>query len=223
MAERILILGRSNSGKTTSLRNLDPEKTLVIQAVKKRLPFPHKDWKLWDKASATGSIFITSDIDAMKVVLSKMSEVGKEVVVIDDANYALMNRVLDDRDITGFAKWTELGANFQSLLSHIDSLNENMRVYIMAHTEVEDGFTVFKAPGKLIKEKLGVEGMSTIVLGATRSSDSAHFTTNGSTLDPYKSPMGMFKDKEVPNDLAIVDKIICDFYSIPTKMKNKTD
>ena len=194
---------------------------MVIQAVSKRLPFRHTDWKIWDKDKAEGSIFISNHIETMKAVLTKMDQVGKEIVVIDDLNYALMQRVLDEADVTGFAKWTVLGADFNSLLTHIDTLSENMRVYLMAHTEIEDGYTVFKAPGKLIKEKLGVEGMSTIVLGASKSSDTAHFITNGSSLQPFKTPIDMFKEKEVPNDLARVDEVICEFYGIKSNMKNK--
>ena len=72
MAEKILILSQSGLGKSTSIRNLDPNSTMVIQAYKKRLPFPHKKWKQWDKDSATGSIFYANTFGIVEAALKKM-------------------------------------------------------------------------------------------------------------------------------------------------------
>ena len=103
MAEAVLILAKSGSGKTTSLRNLDPKDTMVIQARKKRLPFENaKDWKMWDKASATGSVFRTSTFAGVKAVLGKMQDVGKKIVIIDDFVYLFSQKVMDDIEIKGY-------------------------------------------------------------------------------------------------------------------------
>ena len=102
MAEKILILAKSGTGKSTSLRTLDPKTTMIIQPKKKRLPFPHKDWKKWNKDSATGSIFQINTFSGIKAVLTKMEEVGKKVIVIDDFVYVLADRVMSDIDIKGF-------------------------------------------------------------------------------------------------------------------------
>ena len=103
MAEKILILAKSGSGKSTSIRNLDPKTTMVIQPKKKRLPFPHKDWKKWDKESSTGSIFQINTFSGIKAVLTKMEQVGKKTIIIDDFVYVLADRVMADVDITGFS------------------------------------------------------------------------------------------------------------------------
>ena len=88
-------------GKTTALRNFEPDDVMVIQPVKKRLPFPHKKWKLWDKDLGTGSIFQIDTFSGIKAVLAKMNEVGKKVVVIDDFVYVIANRVMADVDVVG--------------------------------------------------------------------------------------------------------------------------
>ena len=215
MAEKILILAKSGSGKSTSIRNLDPEKTMVIQPKKKRLPFPHKNWKKWDKDSQSGSIFQINTFSGIKAVLTKMEEVGKKTIIIDDFVYILADRVMADVDITGFAKWTELAVDFNDLMNHIDNMHEDIRVYIMTHTdEDENGRVKMKTAGKLIDNLLTPEGMFTIVLGMAKTDSGSFFITNGSSMTPYKSPMEMWKDKQIPNDLRAVDDRIIEFYDI---------
>ena len=215
IAEKILILAKSGSGKSTSIRNLDPETTMVIQPKKKRLPFPHKDWKKWDKDSATGSIFQINTFSGIKAVLTKMEEVGKKTIIIDDFVYVLADRVMADVETKGFEKWTQLAVEFNDLMNHIDNMHEDIRVYIMTHTDEDDtGRIKMKTAGKLIDNLLTPEGMFTIVLGMTKTDSGSFFITNGSSMTPYKSPMDMWKDKQIPNDLKEVDDRIVEFYGI---------
>ena len=215
IAEKILILAKSGSGKSTSIRNLDPKTTMVIQPKKKRLPFPHKDWKKWDKDTQSGSIFQINTFSGIKAVLTKMEEVGKKTIIIDDFVYVLAERVMSDVDITGFAKWTELAVDFNDLMNHIDDMDEDIRVYIMTHTDEDDtGRIKMKTAGKLIDNLLTPEGMFTIVLGMAKTDSGSFFITNGSSMTPYKSPMEMWNDKQIPNDLKAVDDRIVEFYGI---------
>ncbi len=215
MAEKILILAKSGSGKSTSIRNLDPKDTMVIQPKKKRLPFPHKEWKKWDKESSTGSIFQINTFSGIKAVLSKMEEVGKKTIIIDDFVYVLADQVMAEVETKGYEKWTLLASDFNDLMNHIDNMHEDIRVYIMTHTDEDDmGKIKMKTAGKLIDNLLTPEGLFTIVLGMTKNDSGSFFITNGGTMDPYKSPMEMWKDKLIPNDLQAVDKRICEFYDI---------
>lgn len=219
MAEGILVLAKSGSGKTTSLRNLNPDEVMVIQPRKKRLPFPHANWKKWDKETGTGSIFQTNTFEGVEAVLRKMDEVGKKVVIIDDFVYIMAQRVMNDIDITGYNKWTELAADFNKLTNLIEEINPDMRVYILTHTDTDDiGQIKMKTAGKLIDNLLTPEGMYTIVLGMAKTDSGSFFLTNGSTMDPYKSPMGMFEEKQIPNDLKSVDDRICEFWHIDNKL-----
>ena len=221
MAEAILVIAKSGSGKTTSLRNMNPDEVMIIQPRKKRLPFPHKNWKKWDKDTATGSLFQVNTFSGVQAVLNKMEEVGKKVVVIDDFVYLFSQKVMDDIDIKGYDKWNEIGLEFNNMMNHIENLDENMRIYILTHSDVNDlGQIKMKTAGKLIDNLLTPEGYFNIVFGMTKNDNGAFFITNGTSLDPYKSPMGMFKDKQIPNDLKDVDDKICDFYGIDNKLSS---
>lgn len=222
MAEGILILAKSGSGKTTSLKDFNPDEVMVIQPRKKRLPFPHNNWKKWNKDTSKGSLFATNTFSGVKAVLTKMEKVGKKVVIIDDFVYIMAQKVMNDIDIKGYEKWTEIASDFNDLTNHIENMNEDMRVYIMTHTDVDDiGQVKMKTAGKLIDNLLTPEGMFTIVLGMIKNDTGSFFVTNGSTMDPYKSPMEMFKDKQIPNNLKDVDDRICDFWDIDYKTTNK--
>lgn len=218
MADGILILSKSGQGKTTSLRNFNPEEVMVIQCKKKRLPFPHKNWKKWDKASAKGSIYNVTTFASVRAALKKMDEVGKKVVIIDDLVYLFANKVMADIDITDWGKWTEIAAEFDETIKTIEAMNEDMRVYILTHTDTNDvGEIQMKTAGKLIEKLMTPEGMFTIVFGMEKTDSGSFFITNGTARDPYKSPMNMFKEKKIPNDLQAADNVISEFWSIGNK------
>ena len=213
MADKMLIISPSGMGKSTSIQNLPPEDTMVIQCIKKRLPFPHKAWKPWDKKTQTGSTFNTRDFEIMKVLLKKMSDVGKKYVIVDDLSYAITGKTVDDYERKDWEKWGELAWNFTKLLEFIDNLRDDMIVVFLSHTTTEDGVTKFKSAGKFIEEKLDPVSLFEIVFGMSKDDNGSYFITNGTARDPYKSPMNMFKDKQIPNDLLPTIKRIQEFYN----------
>ena len=219
MAEAILVIAKSGSGKTTSLMNLNPKEVMVIQPRKKRLPFKDaSSWTKWNKDKGEGSIFQTNTFSGVSSVLKKMEEVKKKIVIIDDFVYLFSQKVMDDIEIKGYDKWNEIGLEFNNMMNLIESMDEDMRVYILTHSDINDmGQVKMKTAGKLIDNLLTPEGYFNIVFGMTKNDNGSFFITNGSTMDPYKSPMGMFKEKQVPNDLKKVDDTICDFYGIQNK------
>ena len=217
MAEKTLILAKSGAGKTTSLRNLDPDTTMVIQPVNKRLPFESgKNWKLWDKESSTGSRFVTRDLHKMKPFMQKMVDVGKKVIVIDDFVYCISGKVMDDIDDKGYDKWSELARDVYSLLEFTDSLPEDIRVYILTHIEEDaNGNIKMKTAGKLIDNLITPEGLFTTVLGAAFVDGQYKFKTNKDrNSEPYKSPIGMFKDLLIDNDIKAIDDTLVSYYGI---------
>ena len=218
MAEGMMILAKSGSGKTTSLRNFEPDEVMVIQCKKKRLPFPHKSWTKWNKDTSKGSIFNVDTFAGVNAVIKKMATVGKKVIIVDDLVYLFANQVMAEVDNTDWSKWTQLAIDFDSVIKTIESIDDDIRVYIMTHPdEDENGMIKMKSSGKLIEKLLTPEGQFTVVLGMTKNDNGSFFITNGSARDPYKSPMGLFKDKQVPNDLQAVDSAICDFWDIDNK------
>lgn len=212
MSAATMILGESGTGKSASMRNLDPSRTLLIQAVRKPLPFRSNAWKVKPTLKAPGNVIQTDD--AAKIEHA-MRQSPQEIVVIDDFQYVLANEYMRRSDEKGFEKFTDIGKNAWNILRAAGELADTRRVYILAHTASDEfGRTKMKTIGKLLDEKITPEGLVTIVL-RTRVRDGAYlFSTQNDGNDTTKSPMGLFADQFIENDLAAVDAAICDYYGI---------
>lgn len=212
MSIATLILGSSGSGKTTSLRNLDPAKTLLIQCIKKPLPFKAVAWKTKMSMKAEGSVIQTSD----PVLMEKaMRSSAAEVIVIDDYQAVMVNELMSRSSEKGYDKFTDIGKNAWNIFNAAGALAENRRVYILAHTQTDEfGNVRMKTVGKLVDQHIVPEGFFTIVLRTDVVNGNYQFTTQTNGQDCCKSPIGMFPDMHIPNDLAEVDLAICEFYGL---------
>ena len=217
MSIACMVLGQSGTGKTTSLRNLNPDDVLLIQAVKKPLPFRSTTWVKCTKANPKGAILVT---DNAQTIVGAMQRTHKPIIVIDDFQYILANefmrRVLDNE--TGnaaFAKYNEIARNAWDILMTAGKLADETRVYILAHTQEDDnGRIKAKTIGKLLDEKITLEGLLTIVMRTAVINGQYLFSTQNSGSDTVKTPLDMFADEHIPNDLAAIDQIITDYYAI---------
>jgi len=216
MSIATLILGESGTGKSTSLRDLNPKNTLLIQAVKKPLPFRSTGWKPVVKGEG-GSVY-HSDISAN--IVAAMQRTDKEIIVIDDFQYILANefmrRVTDvETGNAAFAKYNEIARHAWDVFTQASALPDNKRVYVLSHTSTDDfGKTKIKTIGKLLDEKIVLEGLVTIVLRTMVSNGEYFFSTKNSGSDTVKSPIGLFESESIENNLANVDKAICEYYGI---------
>lgn len=216
MAITTMVLGESGTGKTTSLRNLDPEHTLLVQTVKKPLPFRSKDWKPATKEG--GSVFVT---DNSATIVEAIKRTKKEIIVIDDFQYLLANefmrRVTDvETGNAAFAKYNEIARHAWDVLMAATALPDSKRVYILSHTSTDDfGKTKIKTIGKLLDEKIVMEGLVTIVLKTIVQNGNYLFSTRNSGADTVKSPLGLFDEELIENDLAEVDSAIFNYYGLP--------
>jgi AAA domain len=219
MAQEILIIGESGQGKSTSLRNLDPKTTFIINVAKKPLPF--RGWKsnytTFNKENPEGNIAYT---DSMPLVIKTIEHIKASLphirtVVIDDANYLMQNEYIRRGSETGFAKFTDIGVGFAKVFQSLKGLPDDMYVIMMMHPEVttdtfgNKGYKA-KAIGKLVDNYLTIEGMFSIVLYTKVLKDdkgvlSYHFVTQSDGTTTGKSPMGMLNPLE-PNDLSVIFK-----------------
>lgn len=205
MANKILIMGESGTGKSTSMRNFGSDEIAIVNPVGKPLPFRGKFDTL---NGATESRKITQFMD--KAVAD-----GKKVIVVDDFQYILsvpyMNRIKE----AGWDKWNDFGDNYFTILNHVNEMPEDVNVYFLTHTEtLENGITTIKLIGKLLREKITIEGLFTIVLQTQVNEGNYYFLTQNSGKNTVKSPMGMFQDYSIENDLKFVDDVIRNYYGI---------
>lgn len=212
MSIATMILGQSGTGKSTSLRNLDPAKVLLIQSVKKPLPFRSTGWEPISKENPNGNIFVTDDAARM---VNAIQKTNREIIVIDDFQYVMAIEFMHRSAEKGYEKFTEIGRHaFDVVMTSIKAA-DNKRVYILSHTqENENGRTSIKTIGRMLDEKITLEGLVTICLQTAVINGQYVFTTQNSGMNTVKSPMGLFDQEHIPNDLAAVDAAICDYYNI---------
>lgn len=208
-----LILGESGTGKTASLRNLDPGETLLIQVIKKPLPFKAKGWANYSKETKTGNIVVT---DSSETVIKALKSFRQPVVVIDDFQYLMSNEFMNRSDERGFDKFSDIARHAWDVLRAAGNSFPERRVYIMSHSQSDEfGHTKIKTIGKLLDDKITIEGMVTICLRTIATGGEYKFSTQNNGLDTCKSPIGMFPDQLIDNDLAAVDAAIHDYYFLP--------
>lgn len=209
MSTPTLVLGESGAGKTAALRNLDPAATLLIQAIAKPLPFKNADWQVFNPETKRGNIFVT---DKAADICMYMQNTKRKIIVVDDFQYVLANELMRRYGERGYDKFSEIGYNGWHLVTIASQLAADVRVYVLAHShEDENGKTKIKTPGKLL-DTHSVEGMFTIVMRAVVRDNEFMLTTRNSGSDTVKTPMGMFADEMIPNDLNEVDKAIIAYY-----------
>lgn len=210
MSTPVLILGESGTGKSTSFRNLNAKETLLIQAIKKPLPFKGEGWGYFDPATKQGNTFVT---DRAADIIGYMQGTKRKRIIVDDYQYILSNELMRRFRETGYGKFSEIGYNGWNLINVAAALPDDVHVYLTAHTMTgEDGLTKIKTPGKLL-ETYSIEGMFSVVLRTVVVDGVYYFATKNSGKDTVKSPLGMFEDDLIPNDLAIVDAAITRFWA----------
>lgn len=212
MSVATLVLGNSGTGKSTSLRNLDPSKTCLIQCIKKPLPFRSQGWKTRASLGGEGNVIQTDEPALIEKIMRKSPH---EIVVIDDYQAVMVNELMSRSSEKGYDKFTDIGKNAWSIFNAAGSLGANRRVYILSHTQTDDfGNVRMKTVGKMVDQTLVPEGYFTIVLRTEITNGNYLFRTQTNGQDCCKSPIGMFSDTTIENDLAQVDSAIFNYYQL---------
>ena len=205
----IMILGKSGSGKTVSIRNLDPKHTVICQVEKQRLPFRNIFPMVLKPATYANTMKLFQEI-------KNGNRPDIKIIAIDDSQYHLVNEFFDKANEKGYDKFTSIALNFRNLIHWVNiGLPDDVTVYFLHHTQIDEfGNIKAKTIGKMLDEKLTVEGCFDIVLMTERNQDGWWFRTHSAGNDPVKTPMDMFADDLIPNDLAIVDKAVREYYGM---------
>jgi len=224
MANKILLCGRSGTGKTYSLRNLDPKETFIICPDEKNPPFEgwRKNYIMQDKDGkfnpATCNYYKVTDWDKIRSVLRFISENRKEIktIVLDTITYAMIGEFMQKAKVTGYSKFTEMGSNVYETLKMIDGLRDDLTVIVAAHTDQQDingvSTSVFSVPGgKLVSDVVKPVGMFMITLETLveKQGDDVkyYFMVENNTTNMAKAPVGIFKNAvngKIDNDMRAV-------------------
>ncbi len=211
MSVAIMILGKSGTGKSTSLRNLNPSETLLIQCIKKPLPFKSTGWKIRENLKDIGNVIQT---DNHALIEKIMQSSPHKIIVIDDYQAVLVNELMSRSSERGYDKFTDIAKGAWNIFNTAGSLAHDRRVYLLAHTQTDDmGNVSMKTVGKMVDQTLVPEGFFTIVLRTEIINGNYMFSTQTNGQDCCKSPIGMF-DMHIENDLATVDSKIVEFYEL---------
>lgn len=197
----VLILGESGSGKSTSMRNFEPDEVGIFNVASKPLPFRKKLKK------ADGANYQT--------IVNTLAQPKLKRYVIDDSQYLMCFELFKTAKDKGYEKFTNMALNFYNLIQFvIQKTPSDVIVYFLHHIDTtSEGKTKAKTVGKMIDEKLTMEGLFSIVLFCTTDGVSYKFITQSDGFTTAKSPMEMF-EKEIDNDLKFVDQTIRDYYEI---------
>jgi len=208
MAIVTLVLGNSGTGKSFSMHDLDPDLCGVINVMGKPLPF--RAGKEFRKVDTDNPYWINNNLPSFKA----------PIVIIDDFQYVMANEFM--RGVTDegagnaiFQRFNKIGQNAWNILTTaIRSTDPNQRIYVMSHIEEIDGKTKIKTMGKMLDEKIVLEGMVTIVLQTTIRNGEHFFMTTNDGMTTVKTPHEMFSSELIPNDLNAVDDAICEYYGL---------
>jgi len=213
MNNSILILGDSGTGKSTSFRNLPASETFVINVLNKPLPFrgSTKKFTALSKDGMTGNYYTTDKGDVIKRVINLVNTKRPEIkyLIIDDFGYVAMNAYMNSIRLKGFDKFNEIGEEFKLASELFNKLRDDLFCIVTMHIETDaQGKTKPKTIGNVIDKHITVEGRFTHVFHTYVSDRGFKFITNNDGLHMAKSPMGLFDDLYIDNDmLEIANKI----------------
>lgn len=225
MANNVIILGKSGAGKSTSIKGLDPKETIIINTLKKRLPFKGSN-TLYNKENK--NLF---NVDEYTQVISLIQNINDKAtyvknIVLDDIIYVMRKEYFRRSKESGYGKYTELAAHFQQIISTCENLREDLNVFFILHSEdviSDNSITGYKVStiGKLLDNQYNpIEVVPMVLYSAVKYDEKGnpkygfytHASKEGGIEIPAKSPDEMFEQDFIPNDLGLVTKAMNAYY-----------
>ena len=225
MANNVIVLGKSGAGKSTSIKGLDPKETVIINTLKKRLPFKGSN-ALYNKENK--NLFNVDEYTQVISLIQNISDKATYVknIVLDDIIYVMRKEYFKRSKESGYGKYTELAAHFQQIISTCENLREDLNVFFILHSEdviSDNSITGYKVStiGKLIDNQYNpMEVVPMVLYSAVKFDEKGnpeygfytHASKEGGVEIPAKSPDEMFTEDFIPNDLGFVTKAMTAYY-----------
>lgn len=219
------VVGLSGTGKSTSLgeipelniKGLNPKETVIINTMGKPLPFRgwRKKYNPDLKISEGGNYLATTDSKTIIKVLNFISDSRNDIknIVLDDTQYIMSDKFMADAKKKGYDKFNDLAKEMYDILNTARQLRNDIDVFCLTHSEESDNSLKIKTIGKMLDDKITLEGLFTVVLythveiGSDKKPQYS-FVTNFDGIYPAKSPIGTFDELHIPNDLGYVKEKI---------------
>ena len=224
MANVVMLLGKTGTGKTTSIRTLNPEETIIINVLGKKLPFKGSDG-LYN--SEKKNLFRVEDYQQMINLLQACDKQPHiKNIILDDCIYIMRKEYFKRAKETGYGKYTELAQHFQQIISTCEQIRGDINVFMILHSEdvQSDKTTVgYKVStiGQLIDNQYNPMEVVPMVLYSAIKFDEkgkptygfyTHASMEGTIQIPAKTPNEMFTEDFIPNDLGAVVKAMNEYY-----------
>lgn len=204
----ILLIGKSGTGKSTSLRNFKAEDVAIVNVLGKPLPFKSK--------------LNAPKCDDYGIILKSIAATDKKTIVIDDASYLITNEFMSKSSIKGYDKYNEIANNYFNLINGIKNIEGGKTVYLIMHEDAdEEGNIKPKTIGKLLDDKINIQGMFTVCIRSVYEDGKYLFRLKTNGQDCVKTPFGMFENDTMENDLKAFDDVVRDYYELDKKEEKK--
>lgn len=209
MSNAVLVLGESGTGKSTSIRNLDPSETFIINVMNKPLPFKGYKSK-YRGAPEEGKPVNYYSTDRADIIEKSIGRIALERphvknIVVDDFQYIMSGEFMRRAKERGFDKFTDIGLQAWSIFKNLLTYRDDLTIFVLSHVEnTQDGISKIKTIGKMLDEKITIEGLFTVVLHTVVNDGGYKFLTQFEGGKIAKSPMGMFDERYIDNDLQFV-------------------
>lgn len=226
MSNLIGIVGQSGTGKSTSygqipslgIKGLDPKETVIINVAGKSLPF--KGWKknYTPFKGKEGNYLQTYDWKLITKAIETVSASRPEIknIILEDAQYILAFEFMNRAGEGGYKKFADIGVHFNKIRDAATIARDDLKIFALWHPEIDnEGKMKMKTVGKMVDDYLTPEGLFTVILYSKVDMEDKKpkysFVTNNDGQYPAKSPIGMFEDLEIPNDLGFVADAIDEY------------
>lgn len=218
MSNIVLILGESGSGKSTSIRTLNPEDTFLINVIGKPLPFRGSlsKYKKLSPDGISGNYYATDETNTIKRIIKLVNDKRPETktLILDDFGYTITNNFMRKANQRGYDKFVDIAKDMFDILDIISNLRDDLCCVVMMHTETDNlGRSKPRTVGKMIDQYICIEGKFTTVLHALIIDGNYKFLTNNDGQNMAKSPIGLFETQFIDNNLQFVRERMIEYFN----------